>query len=126
MPAAAEWQLQPSRQQRRLNAITAIALCLFALLTVPLLLPVALLLSVLLFWPGTRVTRLGVDASGWWLDQGAGRQYVEWRAGSIRRRYLVLLNWSWRPWESVIIRADSVRCEDDFRRLKAALYQSWH
>jgi len=127
MPAAAEWHLRPSRLQHRLNLVLAGTLCVFTAVVSPLFLPLPALL-LLWFFPMRHgpVQRIGVDPQGWWLDKGQGREYVSWGVGSIRRRHLVVLNWSWLPWHSLVVRVDSLNSADDFRRLKAALYQSWH
>ena len=126
MPEAAEWRLRPSRQQFWLNLLAGGLLCLFTALVAPVLIPLACGLTLVLIRHSWRVQRLGVDHQGWWLDRGKGREYVSWCAGSIRRRHLLVLNWSWMPWDSLLIRADSMAGDDDFRRLKAALDHSWH
>ena len=129
MPVTAEWSLRPSRRQQRLNRLLLLVLAVFLLLLLPLFqATVAAGLAALLLWRPVAmpVSRLGVDAQGWWLQRQEGtRHYVQWRSGSVRRRDLVLLNWSVWPWHSLLIRRDSLGSDDDFRRLKAALYASW-
>ena len=71
-----------------------------------------------------RVTALGVTADGWWVNQGQGRRPVRWLSGSHRRYHHLRLVWGFWPWQELNIYPDSVCTEDDFRRLKAALYGS--
>ncbi|MDK2777667.1 MAG: hypothetical protein KYX62_08400 [Pseudomonadota bacterium] len=127
MHAAAEWQLRPSRRQQQLTLWLLVALAVFLWLLWPwYLLPGAAGLLWLLLRFRPRVTRLGIDRQGWWLEQGGEKHYVRWRSGSVRRRHVVILNWSVWPWHSLVLRADSFAGGDDFRRLKARLYESWH
>ena len=127
MRAAAEWQLRPSRQQRRLNALllAVFSLLMFLLGSVDWFLLTTLILLMVMALPGPDVQRLGVDDHGWWIEQHQQRQYVQWRSGSVRKRHYVSLRWSWRPGDNLLLRADSLNSADDFRRLKARLYESW-
>ncbi|WP_430459618.1 protein YgfX [Thalassolituus sp. LLYu03] len=126
-----EWALRPSRRQRWLNALLLFLLMLFVTLVWPPLVALVLGLTVLpaslygLFFRPQRVTRIGTDHRGWWIEQNGQRRYVGFSSGSLRRRDLLVLNFSWRPWDSLLLRADSMTTDDDFRRLKAALYGQW-
>ncbi len=73
-------------------------------------------------WPERDVTAIGCDDTGWWLNQRGKRVRVEWRAGSWRRRDLVVLRWSIWPWHALTLRSGSFSSEGEFRRFRARLY----
>jgi hypothetical protein len=127
MRAAAEWQLRPSRQQRRLNALllAVFSLFMFAIGPPDWAICTTLIVLMVMALPGPDIQRLGVDDRGWWIEQQQQRQYVQWRTGSVRKRHYVSLRWSWRPTDNLVLRADSLNSADDFRRLKARLYECW-
>lgn len=128
MLSSAEWQLQPSKQQRWLNALILLLLMLLLWqLLAPLWAVAGVVLLMLLMRLSARfqASRIGYDRQGWWLERQGQRRYVEWRNGSIRRRDLLLLNYGLSPWCSLLIRRDSLASDEDFRRLKAALYGLW-
>jgi len=51
---------------------------------------------------------------------------VRWRSGSVRRADVLILEWSFWPWQRLMIRPDSLSSAEDYRRLTAALYNDLH
>ncbi|TVV43041.1 hypothetical protein [Thalassolituus sp. C2-1] len=126
MPVTAEWLLQPSGRQRWLDgAFLLSALLIFSWLLPPLwwgVVAVFLLLLMLWGWRKPAVRRLGCDSRGWWLEYHGCKLSVRWRHGSVRRADVLILEWSFWPWQRLMIRPDSLGSAEDYRRLTAVLY----
>lgn len=124
--SAAEWRLLPSRRQRWLNlavlGLIFVAVVLLSLLTALLAVP----LLGLVFYRSCRlsVERIGVDADSWWVHTQGQKRQVVWRSGSQRLDDHLYLVWGFWPWQTLHLNKDSFISEDDFRRLKMALYGS--
>ncbi|MCD8520827.1 MAG: hypothetical protein LRY66_09900 [Saccharospirillaceae bacterium] len=130
MPASAEWLLRPSARQRWLDAafVLVVVLLLSGLLPLSGWVLSGMLLSALMLlgWRRFSVHKIGCDRRGWWLEQHGRRVRVRWRYGSVRRADVLILEWSFWPWQRLMIRPDSVGGREDFRRLTAALYNDLH
>lgn len=130
MPATAEWVLQSSRRQRRLDGVFLLVSLLILVWLLPLLwwLCAAFFLLVLtaLGWRQPVVRKLGYDSRGWWFEYRGRRLPVRWRSGSVRRADVLILEWSFWPWQRLMIRPDSLSSAEDYRRLTAALYNDLH
>ena len=130
----AEWQVKSSKQQQRrdvtalllLTAVVAMSSPATAVLT-------GLLATVFVVWQIHRGRhqlnwRLGYqmldNQYSWWIEKSGQREAVSWQAGSVRRADVIILCWSFWPWNRLILRRDSFASEDEFRQLKAALYGS--
>lgn len=87
-----------------------------------ILLPVLMLLG----WRRFSVHKIGYDRRGWWLEQNGRKARVRWRYGSVRRADVLILEWSFWPWQRLMIRPDSLSSAEDYRRLTAALYNDLH
>lgn len=136
MRATAEWQLRHSLQQRYLDraALLAFLILLLWILPFPLYLsllfgaPLVYLLDHLAAKSQNAVMRIGYSLDGlipqWWVEKEGEQQRVQWRNGSVRRTDLIILQWSFWPWNRVILRADSFDDKEQFRQLKIALYRS--
>ena len=103
--------------------------------------PVAKVLMILLLlvlaWAMAKqaakgVERIGYRCSGdpadhqrqWWLERYGERSRAVWVSGTVRRSELVILCWSFWPWNRLILRRDSFASDEEFRQLKFALYGS--
>ena len=92
-----------------------------------------LAVALLAPWPLWRLVQLsggyeaiGCDDNGqWWLQRAGQRQLVRWHAGSVRRAGLLVLYPSPWPWQGLVIRRQHCTSDDEFRRLKVALYSSF-
>ena len=125
----AEWLIIPSRQQRWLDAGLALLLLMLFLTSLNghwlwfAVLPACLMFVALVHTADPM--RLGVDRDGWWIQrEGQEQTRVNWAAGSIRRRRMLLLAWGFWPWQVIRVRADSLRDPEQFRYLKYCLYGS--
>lgn len=139
MLAHAEWHLKPSRQQARYDGL---AMILISALIWPFL-PFSMMwhhivcvaaLLVGMCWlhrmsqRRQQISRIGYRLEGllpvWWLEINGKLVDLTIRSGSRRQVDLVVLRYGRWPWCRLLLRADSVSSNDDFRRLKAGLYGS--
>lgn len=131
----AEWQVRPSQQQQRRDVLALLLLTLVVTLNSAIAgVLVGVLAVVLIVWQSQRLTRqrhwrVGYQIRDnqycWWIDKSGQRAAVLWQAGSVRRADVIILCWSFWPWNRLILRRDSFASEDEFRQLKAALYGSF-
>lgn len=120
-----KWIIQPSRQQK----ISEAALVLVSLLILQPLLnwpALALLLVTLysfliLMWRTRKTVELQRNPSSWHLKKDSVIHSIQWRAGSVRRKNLIIWRYGFWPWQRLVIYPDSV-AEGEFRLLLKALY----
>ena len=124
--SAAEWNIRPSQRQRSLDLAAAGILTFTVGFIDPLYLFVLVPILILALLPvnKARVTRVGVDDEGWWIQSQGQKRPVVWRSGSQRQANHIFLVWGFWPWQTLHLNADSLTDDDDFRRLKMALYGS--
>ena len=130
----AEWQVRSSQLQQRRDLAALLLLVAIVTLSSPIAgVLTALLLAVVVLWQINRFGhqrqwRLGYqmlnNQHSWWVEISGQRQAVCWQAGSVRRANVIILCWSFWPWNRLILRRDSFASEAEFRQLKAALYGS--
>lgn len=119
------WIIRPSRQQK----ITEAALVLVSLLILqPLLswfwlglLCVFLVLFLLILWRSRSNIELQRHHSSWLIKHHRTIRDIQWRAGSVRRKSLIIWRYGLWPWQRVVIYPDSLE-GDEFRLLLKALY----
>lgn len=130
MPAPAHVEILPLYRSKRQGWLNVGFMLLSAALLWPYLsavewAAVLLLWSALSLWVGRRrwrQARLRYAQQSWWLDidQRPPLRLV-WRAGSVRRRHLIIWQYGRWPWQRLLIRPDSLPA-GEFSRLVKALY----
>lgn len=119
------WTIRPSCQQK----ITETLLLAVSLLILqPLLgwlelglLFVLLVLFISVLWRGRQAVELRCHQSQWYLNNARINKSIHWRAGSVRRKNLIIWRYGFWPWQRLVVYPDSLP-QGEFRLLLKALY----
>src|SRR5690554_6290699 len=76
---------------------------------------------LILMWRTRKTVELQRNPSSWHLKKDSVIHSIQWRAGSVRRKNLIIWRYGFWPWQRLVIYPDSV-AEGEFRLLLKALY----